>query len=121
MTRAPTAAPSLLILFAIVLTDLVGFGIVIPLLPFFGEHFGAGPDTVAILMATYSATQFFAAPLWGRLSDRIGRRPVLLISLAGTVVGYLWIGFADSLPMLFTARAFGGAMAGSIGAAFACF
>ena len=71
------------ILFAIVLTDLIGFGIVIPLLPFYGERFGASPFTVTVILAMYSLAQLFAAPLWGRLSDRWGRRPVLLVSLAG--------------------------------------
>ncbi len=106
-------------LFLIVFVDLVGFGIIIPLLPFYGEHFDAAPDTVAALMATYSAVQFLSAPVWGRMSDRIGRRPVLLMSLPGAVASYCWLGLADSLWMLFAARALGGAMAGNISAAFA--
>src|SRR5690606_23258362 len=72
-----------------------------------------------LLMAIYSATQFVSAPLWGRLSDRIGRRPVLLATLGGTVAAYVWLGFADSLWTLFAARAVGGLMAGRIGTAFA--
>ena len=107
------------ILFLIVFINLVGFGIIIPLLPFYGEHYGAQPDTVALLMATYSATQFFTAPTWGRLSDRHGRRPILLISLAGTVASYIWLAFATDLTQLFWARALGGFMAGSIGVSFA--
>ena len=107
------------ILFLIVLIDLIGFGIIIPLLPFYAEHFDADPDVVALLMATYSFTQFLAAPLWGRMSDRVGRRPVLIASLAGAVVSYVWLGFADSLWALFAARAMGGLMAGNISAAFA--
>ena len=106
-------------LFLVVLIDLIGFGIIIPLLPFYGEHFRAEPDTVALLMATYSFTQFLSAPLWGGLSDRIGRRPVLLMSLAGAAVSYIWLGMAESLWMLFAALALGGAMAGNIAAAFA--
>ncbi|HJO70091.1 MAG TPA: MFS transporter [Rhodospirillales bacterium] len=106
-------------LFLVVLIDLIGFGIIIPLLPFYGEHFHAEPDTVALLMASYSFTQFLSAPLWGGLSDRIGRRPVLLMSLAGATVSYIWLGMADSLWMLFAARSLGGAMAGNIAAAFA--
>ncbi len=70
-------------------------------------------------MATYSFTQFLAAPFWGRLSDRIGRRPVLLVSLAGASAAYVWLGLAESLWTLFAARAVGGAMAGNISAAFA--
>ncbi len=107
------------VLFLIVFVDLVGFGVIIPLLPFFGEHFGATPAQVGLLMAAYSFTQFLAAPLWGRLSDRIGRRPVLLASMAGAVGAYIWLGFADTLWMLFAARLAGGAMAGNISTAFA--
>lgn len=109
----------MLILFLIVFIDLVGFGVVIPLLPFYGEHFQADPFTVSLLMATYSLGQFVAAPLWGRMSDRIGRRPVLIISLAGAVVSYIFLGFATTLWMLFLARLVGGLMAGNISAAFA--
>lgn len=105
------------ILFAIVLTDLIGFGIVIPLLPFYAEHFGASPNTVTLVMATYSAGQLLMAPVWGRLSDRLGRRPILLTSLLGSILSYLWLGFADSLWVLFAARLLQGAMAGNIAAA----
>jgi len=107
------------ILFLIVFIDLVGFGVIIPLLPFYGEHFGATPAQVGLLMAAYSFTQFLAAPLWGRLSDRIGRRPVLLATLAGSIVCYVWLGFADTLWMVVAARLVGGAMAGNISAAYA--
>ncbi len=106
-------------LFLIVVTDLIGFGIIIPLLPFYAEHFEASPATVGLLMATYSLTQFLAAPMWGRLSDRVGRRPVLLSSLAGAVFCYVWLAFSYELWVLFAARAFGGFMAGNISAAFA--
>lgn len=107
------------ILFLIVFIDLVGFGIVIPLLPFYGEHFQADPFTVSLIMATYSLGQFIAAPFWGRLSDTIGRRPVLIISLFGAVLSYIWLGFATTLWMLFAARMVGGLMAGNISTAFA--
>ena len=107
------------ILFLVVFIDLVGFGLIIPLLPFYAEYFQASPDVVGLVMATYSFTQFLAAPMWGRLSDRVGRRPVLLVSLAGAVVAYIGLGLVDSLWMLFAARALGGAMAGNIAAAFA--
>ena len=109
----------MLILFLIVFIDLIGFGIIIPLLPFYGEFYQASPEMVGLLMATYSFTQFLAAPFWGRLSDRIGRRPVLLVSLAGASAAYVWLGLAESLWTLFAARAVGGAMAGNISAAFA--
>ncbi|WP_135079494.1 MFS transporter [Terasakiella sp. SH-1] len=107
------------VLFLVVFIDLVGFGIVIPLLPFFGEHFQASPDVVTLLLATYSITQLISAPILGRLSDRYGRRPVLLLSLLGSIVSYVWLGFAESLMMLFIARAFNGFMAGNIATAFA--
>ena len=74
------------ILFLIVFVDLVGFGLIIPLLPFYGEHFHASPATVGLLMAIYSLAQFLAAPMWGRLSDRVGRKPVLALSLAGATL-----------------------------------
>jgi DHA1 family tetracycline resistance protein-like MFS transporter len=106
-------------LFLIVFTDLVGFGLIIPLLPFYGEHFHASPAEVGLLMAIYSLAQFIAAPLWGRLSDRIGRRPVLAVSLLGATLSYGWLAFSDALWMLFTARALGGFMAGNIATAFA--
>jgi DHA1 family tetracycline resistance protein-like MFS transporter len=106
-------------LFLIVVIDLIGFGIIIPLLPFYAERFQASPDVVALLMATYSFTQFLTTPVWGRASDRVGRRPILLLSLAGAVVSYVWLAFAETLWVLFAARALGGAMAGNISAAFA--
>ena len=109
----------MLTLFLIVVVDLIGFGIIIPLLPFYGEHFQASPQTVGLLMATYSLAQFISAPFWGRLSDRVGRRPVLLLSLAGAAAAYVWLAFAETLWMLFAARAVGGLMAGNISAAFA--
>jgi len=109
----------MLILFFIVFIDLIGFGIIIPLLPFYGEFHQASPEMVGLLMATYSFTQFLAAPFWGQLSDRVGRRPVLLVSLAGAAASYVWLGFADSMVMLFAARAVSGVMAGNISAAFA--
>jgi len=108
----------MLSLFIIVVIDLIGFGIVIPLLPFYAEHFNAGPATVGLVMATYSLAQFLSAPFWGRTSDRTGRRPVLLVTLFGGSMAYLMLAFADSLWMLFAARALGGFMAGNISAAF---
>jgi MFS transporter, DHA1 family, tetracycline resistance protein len=104
-------------LFLIVFIDLVGFGLVIPLLPFYAVRFGASPQEVTLLLAVYSLMQLFAAPLWGRLSDRVGRRPVLMISMAASVLAYLWIGSATAVWMLFAARALAGACAGNIAAA----
>ena len=107
------------ILFLIVFINLVGFGIIIPLLPFYGEHYDASPDQVTLMMAVYSLAQFVTAPLWGRLSDKYGRRPILLFSLAGTAIAYIWLAMAPDLTNLFLARAWGGLMAGSISCAFA--
>src|ERR1700722_6035947 len=109
--------PSMAILFLIVFIDLVGFGIVIPLLPYYALHFHASPLEVTTMMACYSFAPFFASPFWRRLSDRFGRRPVLLVSLSCSVLSYLWLGMADALWMLFAARLFAGAGAGNISAA----
>ncbi len=87
----------LLIIFVTVFIDLLGFGIVLPLLPRYGEYFGLDRLTLGLLMASFSAMQFVFAPLWGRLSDRIGRRPVLLVGLAGSMVFYGLFGLATSL------------------------
>jgi DHA1 family tetracycline resistance protein-like MFS transporter len=95
--------------------DTVGFGIVLPLLPYFAEKFGASPLQVTLLATVYSFTQFLFAPIWGRMSDRWGRRPIILFTLAGLVVGYLWLTLAESLLALFLARAFTGAMASNNG------
>lgn len=104
-------------LFLIILVDLIGFGLVIPLLPFYALRFAASPQQVTALLAIYSLMQLFAAPFWGRLSDRIGRRPVLMVSMAASVAAYFWIGSAGELWMLFAARALAGACAGNIAAA----
>lgn len=106
-------------LFLIVLVDLIGFGIIIPLLPFFAEHFGASPFQVGMLMASYSMSQLVAAPVWGRISDRVGRRPVLIATLIGMTGGSAALAFADSLAMLFAVRILTGFMAGNISTAFA--
>lgn len=100
---------SLLIIFLTVFIDLVGFGIVMPLLPLYAKRFGTDAHgwEVGLLMASFSAMQFLFSPLWGRLSDRIGRRPVLLVGLAGSVVFYALFGVAttmESLTLLFVAR-----------------
>jgi DHA1 family tetracycline resistance protein-like MFS transporter len=105
------------VLFLIVLIDLIGFGLVIPLLPFYAERFSATPQQVTILLATFSAMQMLAAPILGRLSDRAGRRVVLMTSMSAAALAYLWLAFADALWMLFAARALAGICAGNIAAA----
>ena len=109
----------MLTLFLIVMVDLIGFGLYIPLLPFFAEHYDATPFMVGLVMAVYSLGQFIAAPFWGQISDRYGRRPVLMVGMAGAAASYIWLGFADTLWMLFAARAISGIMGGNISAAFA--
>ena len=105
------------ILFLIVFIDLVGFGLVIPLLPFYAERFAASPLQMTLLFATYSLMSMVAAPLWGRISDRTGRRPVLMASMAAAALAYVGLAFATQLWMVFAARAFAGACAGNIAAA----
>ena len=87
---------------------MVGFGIIIPILPFVVTHFGGGPTILGLFMASFSLMQFFFAPLWGRLSDRIGRRPVLLIGLSGYGITFILLGMADHLWMLFAIRMLSG-------------
>lgn len=101
-------------LFLTVFIDLVGFGIVIPLLPFYAQRFDATPDTVTLLVSAYTFAQFLFAPVWGRVSDRFGRRPIILLTVFGTMAGYLWLALTDSLLTLFLARAFTGAMAANM-------
>jgi multidrug resistance protein len=96
---------------------VVGFGIVIPFLPLYAEEHGPSPVVFGLLMASFSTMQFLFAPILGRLSDRYGRRPVLLLSLAGSVAGYLLFAFAGSLAMLFASRIIDGISGGNISTA----
>ncbi|MBI3333713.1 MAG: MFS transporter [Candidatus Omnitrophica bacterium] len=107
----------LAVIFATVFVDLVGFGIVIPVLPLYAERFGASPLTVGLLLGIYSAMQFIFAPLLGKLSDRVGRRPVLLLSMIGTAAGFLLMGLAGRLWLLFVARVIDGVTGGNISTA----
>ena len=88
---------SLLTIFIIVFIDLLGFGLILPLLPFYAEQYGASATLTGFLVASYAAAQFLGAPILGRLSDRFGRRPILVISLFGTFAGFLMLGFAPAL------------------------
>src|SRR5256884_2706448 len=114
MKRSP-----LLVIFITVFIDLVGFGIVIPVLPFYAEgtKFGANPRQVGFLFASYSIMQLVFAPVLGCLSDKYGRRPVLLVSLLGTAAGFLILGFATTLWMLFVGRIIDGVSGGNISTA----
>ena len=108
---------SLLVLFLTVFIDLIGFGMVIPFLPFYAREYGASGVMVGAVVGIYSIMQFFFAPIWGRLSDRIGRRPVILISLTASCLGYLLFGIAHSLVLLFASRIIAGAGGANIGTA----
>jgi len=105
------------VLFLVVFVDLIGFGLLIPLLPFYVQRTGADAELITLVLGLYSLGQFFAAPLWGRLSDTYGRKPILVITSLGLAISYLMLGYADSLPLLVASRVFGGLMAGNIGAA----
>jgi multidrug resistance protein len=104
-------------LFIIVFIDLMGFGIVIPLLPLYGERYHPSALAMGFLLSAYSAMQFAAAPILGRISDRFGRKPVLLVSLAGSVAGYLLFAFAHSYAILLAARVIDGISGGNISTA----
>ncbi len=107
----------LLPIFLIVFVGLLGFGIVLPLLPLYARQFGASPLTIGVLMGSYSLMQLIATPYLGALSDRIGRRPVLIISQVGTVISFVLLGLANSLPLLFAARILDGISGGNISTA----
>jgi DHA1 family tetracycline resistance protein-like MFS transporter len=104
----------LLIIFLTILVNLIGFGIIIPLLPFYAETFGASPLTIGLLFASFSLAQLFASPVLGAWSDKWGRRPVLIFSLVGTVVSFVMLALAHSLAMLFAARIVDGLSGGNI-------
>lgn len=94
----------LAVAFVTMFLDLLGFGLIIPIQPFYAESFGATPAVVTLLGGAYSAMQFIFIPVWGRISDRIGRRPVILISVIASSIGHLFFGLAGSLGALFAAR-----------------
>lgn len=107
----------LFVIFFTVFIDMVGFGIVIPVLPLYAEHFRATPVEIGWLTGIYSGMQIIFVPILGRLSDRFGRRPILIVSLIGTAVGFLIMGWATSLTLLFVARIIDGASGGNIATA----
>ena len=101
----------------IVLVDLIGLSVIIPLLPLYAARFGSSPLVIGILQATYPFMQFIGAPILGRLSDRFGRKPVLIASQIGTLAGFLLLGFADSLFLLFVSRIIDGLSGANIATA----
>src|SRR3954469_12893758 len=108
-TRSP-----LFVLFLTVFIDMVGFGIIIPVLPLYAERFHASAIAIGWLTGIYSGMQIIFTPLLGRLSDRFGRRPVLMISIAGTALGFALMGIGNSLTLLFVARIVAGVTGGNI-------
>ena len=102
-----------------VAVDLVGFGILLPLLPLYASRFHAGATTVGALFASFSVAQLLFAPVWGRVSDRVGRKPVLILSLVGTALGTLLTGLAGSLVLLFAGRVVDGVSGASVSVAHA--
>jgi DHA1 family tetracycline resistance protein-like MFS transporter len=113
--------PSVLVIFLTVFIDLIGFGIIVPLIPLYSQHFGARGLMIGVIIASFSAMQFVFAPIWGRLSDRHGRRPILLISTAGACISYAVFGLASGLPnhaaalaLMIVSRMFAGLCGGNI-------
>ncbi len=110
---------SLAALIGVVLIGMTGFGVFLPIFPFLALEVGASPTATTIAMGAYSLGQLLSSPFWGRLSDRVGRKPILILGLIGSVISYLWLARAGSVEELGAARLFGGLMAGNVGAAFA--
>lgn len=104
-------------IFLIVLVDILGYTIMMPLLPFYAQHYGASPFAVGFLLASYGFCQMLAGPVLGRISDQIGRRPVLIVSQIGTFAGFLLLGFARDLRLIFIARIIDGLTAGNLSVA----
>lgn len=114
---APASRQALVPVFVTVLLDLIGFGMIIPLLPFYAQEYQASPAQVGWLFASFSLTQLLFAPLLGRLSDRVGRRPVLLVTIGGSIGAYLLFAFSPSFAWLLAARALAGVAAANYGIA----
>lgn len=109
----------MLTLAGVVLIGMTGFGVFLPIFPFLSLELGATPTATTIAMGAYSLGQLIASTLWGRLSDRVGRKPILITGLIGGVISYVWLAQAGTIYDLGAARLFGGLMAGNVGAAFA--
>src|SRR3954471_8774138 len=113
--------PSLFVIFLTVFIDLIGFGIIVPLVPIYSRHYGASGWMIGAIIASFSAMQFIFSPIWGRLSDRHGRRPILLISTAGAAISYVVFAVASGLEnhaaalgFMLASRIFAGACGGNI-------
>ena len=114
---SPLKKYPLLSIFLIVLVDVMGFTLILPLLPFYAENLGATPSTIGFLISTYGLCQLIAGPILGQISDRVGRKPVLLVSQIGTLAGFLILAFAKSLGPIFLSRAIDGLTAGNLAVA----
>jgi multidrug resistance protein len=114
-SRSPRTV--LAIVFGTILIDFVGFSVLVPVLPLYAERLGAAPHQVGLILTVYALAQLLFLPAWGWVSDRIGRRPVLLVSLFGTAVSFALLARAETIPMIYAARALGGFFAASIGTA----
>jgi DHA1 family tetracycline resistance protein-like MFS transporter len=101
-------------IFLVLVIDMLGFSVILPLLPFIGQKFGATPLQLGLLVSTYSVAQLVGAPLLGRLSDRFGRKPLLMLSIMGSTLGFVTLAFAPALWVLFVARAIDGLTGGNI-------
>ena len=118
---APSPSPTLhswtnaasALIFAVVFVNVLGFGLILPLLPYYATRFGASAFLIGLLTASYSAAQIIGSPILGRLSDRFGRRPILMVSIAGTAVSFLILGSASALWMLFAGRILDGLTGGN--------
>ena len=109
----------MIILFLIVFIGLVGFGIILPLFPFYAERFGASPEVITWTMSAFTLAQAVGTPIWGRISDAYGRRLVLILTMLGSAAAYVMLAYADELWIVIVSRVFGGLMAGNISTAFA--
>ncbi|MCP5329236.1 MAG: MFS transporter [Steroidobacteraceae bacterium] len=109
----------LLTLFIVCVIDVLGFGVIVPLIPYIGSRFEVSTALITAILGVHALCQLIAAPVWGRLSDRYGRRPILMVSLCGACVSYAMLGFAPNIEWVLASRVLGGLMAGNISAAMA--
>lgn len=115
--EAGSSRSVLLVVFMTILIDWIGFSVLIPVLPLYAERLGAGPPQVGMILTVYALAQLLFLPAWGWVSDRIGRRPVILFSLFGTAISFLLLREADTIEQIYAARALAGFFAASIGTA----
>ena len=113
-SQPKSARRALVVLLAVVFVNMAGFGVVIPLLPFYGRAFHAGDVEIGVMFSAFAVGQLFAETFWGRLSDRIGRRPVLIITISGAALAYLALAFAPNMLVACAVRLMAGLMSGNI-------